>query len=217
MNGHKYNENGSDSCNGAVVIGEEQRDNRIRAATATNGEPLQISGKYTRQESQPGPQSQQHQQYQQQHQLQLQQQEQQQQHQQYQQHQQEPQQQQHQQQQEQQEQQQQQQQQQRPHAVVEKRYRSLLNSKIKQLHSSIPESATFSSDNVQPSSQEAAEPTQEVPPKSVVLDKAIQYVNHLLYTYEQYEAEHEELRQKLQNWLDIVSLADEEAEHSTDI
>jgi len=100
----------------------------------------------------------------------------------------------------------QQQQQQRAHAAVEKRYRSVVNSKIQQLNALIPPSNTFSptDQNTPPEDQEAGA-TQKVPTKSVVIDRAIQYINHLVSTYEQYEAERDELRRKLQLWLDETS------------
>lgn len=98
------------------------------------------------------------------------------------------------------------QQQQRPHAAVEKRYRSDMNSKIQQLNDSIPASNTFSlvGPKVSPKDYMVGAP-QKVPTKSVVLDRAMQYINHLAFTYEQYETECNELRRKLQFWLDNVS------------
>jgi Helix-loop-helix DNA-binding domain len=102
--------------------------------------------------------------------------------------------------------QQQQQQQQRAHAAVEKRYRSAVNSKIQQLSALIPPSNTFSLiDQNAPPEDQGAGATQKVPTKSVVLDRAIQYINHLVSTYEQYEMERDELRRKLQLWLDETS------------
>ncbi|RDL36345.1 uncharacterized protein BP5553_05697 [Venustampulla echinocandica] len=101
---------------------------------------------------------------------------------------------------------QQQQQGQRAHAAVEKRYRSVINSKIQQLSASIPASNTFSLiDPNMPPEDQGAGTTQKVPTKSVVLDRAIQYINHLVSTYQQYETERNELRRKLQLWLDDTS------------
>ena len=101
---------------------------------------------------------------------------------------------------------QQQQQHHRPHAAVEKRYRSVVNSKIQQLRASIPPSNTFSPVNASTASEgQAANAAQEMPTKSVVLDRATQYINYLVNTYEQYEIERNELRQRLQFWLDNIS------------
>lgn len=102
-----------------------------------------------------------------------------------------------------------QQQHQRPHAAVEKRYRSVVNSKIQQLRASIPPSITFSPIHANtPPESRAAEAVQEMPTKSIVLDRATQYINHLVATYEQYETERTELRRKLQFWLDNISPAE---------
>lgn len=105
-------------------------------------------------------------------------------------------------------QQQQQQQRQRAHAAVEKRYRSVVNSKIRQISALIPASDTFSlSDPNAPPEDQGAEATQKVPTKSVVLDRAIQYINHLVSSYQRNEMERNELRRKLQLWLDDTSLS----------
>ena len=103
-------------------------------------------------------------------------------------------------------QQQQPQRQQRTHAAVEKRYRSVVNSKIQQLSAIIPASDTFSliDPNLVPEDQGAGV-TQKVPSKSVVLDRAIQHINHLVSTYQQCETDRNELRRKLQLWLDETS------------
>ncbi|KAK6853643.1 helix-loop-helix DNA-binding domain-containing protein [Apiospora arundinis] len=108
----------------------------------------------------------------------------------------------------------------RPHAAVEKRYRSVLNSKIQQLSAAMPASNTFdpsvaassslSSSSPPPppgtSASRAPGPAGQQPAKAetkpVVLDRAIHYVNHLVATYEQYESEQDLLRRKLQLWLD---------------
>jgi hypothetical protein len=103
-------------------------------------------------------------------------------------------------------QQQPQQQQQRAHAAVEKRYRSVINSKIQQLSALISASNSFSliDSNALPEDQRTGmEP--KVPSKSIILDRAIQHINHLVSTYEQYETESNELRAKLQLWLDETS------------
>ena len=97
----------------------------------------------------------------------------------------------------------------RPHAAVEKRYRSVVNSKIQQLRASIPPSKSFNSTNANPASENSAvEAAQEMPTKSIVLDRATQYINYLVATYEQYETERTELRRKLQYWLDNLSPAE---------
>ena len=106
----------------------------------------------------------------------------------------------------QQQQQQQEQQQQRAHAAVEKRYRSVVNSKIRQLSALIPESNAFNpSDLNAPLEDQGAGAMQKVPTKSVVLERAIQYINHLVSSYEQTETERDKLRRKLQLWLDDTS------------
>ena len=113
-------------------------------------------------------------------------------------------------------QQQQQQQYERPHAAVEKRYRSVVNSKIQQLRASIPPSNTFSpTDANTPPESRAAEAAQEMPTKSIVLDSATQYINHLVATYQQYETERTELRRKLQLWLDNISATETTARSAT--
>ncbi len=93
---------------------------------------------------------------------------------------------------------------QRPHAAVEKRYRSVVNSKFQQLKASIPPSHTFSPTHPHtlPESQAGEAATQEMPTKSAVLDRATQYITHLVATYELYETERSELRRRLQFWLD---------------
>jgi hypothetical protein len=92
-----------------------------------------------------------------------------------------------------------------------------MNRKIQELNALIPASNTFSPthssvppDNNQASGDAtiatttaaAATATQETPTKSVVLDRAIHYLHHLVSTYEQYQKERNELRQGLQLWLD---------------
>lgn len=96
-------------------------------------------------------------------------------------------------------------QQQRKHATVEKRYRNGINSKIQKLSHLIPASNTFNPADPHHESAEnndAIEGAQKVPTKSVVLDKAIQYINHLVATHEQYETEQQELKRRLEIWLE---------------
>lgn len=74
----------------------------------------------------------------------------------------------------------------------------------------IPASNTFSLAD-EPSGSSLGENANTTDPakqqtKSVVLDRAIQYIHHLVSTYEQYEAEQNNLRAKLQLWLDDTSL-----------
>lgn len=111
--------------------------------------------------------------------------------------------------QEQQRQQEQEREQQRQHAHTEKRYRSVINSKIQRLSELIPPSNTFDPANLPPPQQQqqqqaANATTAKVPTKSVVLDRALLYMNHLVSTYEGYEREREELRRRLQVFVDDV-------------
>lgn len=85
----------------------------------------------------------------------------------------------------------------RPHAAVEKRYRRTVNTKLQQLHSSIPPSGKFSM-----ASEKSDNEENEQAAKPVVLDKAIQYVTHLLETYRQYDNDIEELRRKVRAVID---------------
>lgn len=97
----------------------------------------------------------------------------------------------------------------RPHAAVEKRYRSVVNSKIQQLNALIPASNTFTPGMSNgPGASEGTEGTgsQKMPTKSAVLDRGLHYTDHLIATYERYEAEGNELRSKLQQWLDISAV-----------
>lgn len=101
----------------------------------------------------------------------------------------------------------------RAHAAVEKRYRSMVNSKIQQLNALIPASNIFTPDGSdEPGASEEPQRgteelgSQKMPTKSVVLDRGLQYTNHLIATYERYEAEGNELRRKLQQWLDISAV-----------
>ncbi|KAI5360758.1 Putative myc-type, basic helix-loop-helix (bHLH) domain-containing protein [Septoria linicola] len=89
----------------------------------------------------------------------------------------------------------------RPHAAVEKRYRRTVNTKLQQLHSSIPASGSFSLDPTERfrSSTDGSEPEQAAKP--VVLDKAIQYTTHLIETYQKYDNEIESLRRQVREWL----------------
>ncbi|KAL4906207.1 hypothetical protein BDW74DRAFT_177227 [Aspergillus multicolor] len=96
--------------------------------------------------------------------------------------------------------------QERPHAAVEKRYRAMVNAKIQQLHEVIPTSNTFSIDASVETGGEQGQTTEKMPTKSVVLDRAIQYLNHLITTYEAYENEGNTLKTKLQSWLEISAV-----------
>lgn len=105
---------------------------------------------------------------------------------------------------------QEQQQQQRDHAVVEKRYRSVINSKIQQLNDIIPPSNRFdpADTSVEPGHPEGQDVkikgAQKTPTKSVVLDRALQYLTHLVSTYQQYEKERDDLRRRIQSFVDDV-------------
>jgi hypothetical protein len=108
-----------------------------------------------------------------------------------------------------------------------------LNRKIQQLNACIPESNTFTptlapcqdaeilinaaAESIGSQRQKGPEATaraekqesssnNNTPTKSVVLDRAIQYVRHLVSTHEQYQTERSELRQRLQLWLNIESI-----------
>lgn len=85
--------------------------------------------------------------------------------------------------------------QQRPHAAVEKRYRRTVNTKLQQLYMSIPSSGTFSPDRKADTGSEESDQAA----KPVVLDKAIQYVQHLTETYLKYDADIEDLRRQLRD------------------
>lgn len=95
----------------------------------------------------------------------------------------------------------------RPHAAVEKRYRRTVNTKLQQLHASIPASEKFvlSSDR---DDQVPAPNDTEQAAKPVVLDKAIQYITHLLSTYRTYENDIQQLRRQVR---DLVEEDDIEA------
>lgn len=90
----------------------------------------------------------------------------------------------------------------RPHAAVEKRYRQTVNTKLQQLYASIPESGRFSYDpmEIMTDSQRRIQPEQAAKP--VILDKAIQYANHLIETYRKYDEDIETLRQQVRDWLE---------------
>lgn len=89
----------------------------------------------------------------------------------------------------------------------------MVNSKIQQLNALIPASNIFTPDGSdEPGASEEPQRgteelgSQKMPTKSVVLDRGLQYTNHLIATYERYEAEGNELRRKLQQWLDISAV-----------
>jgi len=92
---------------------------------------------------------------------------------------------------------------QRPHAAVEKRYRSVINSKIKQLNDLVPPSNTYSTpgNRKQLAERDPAE-VEKVPTKAVILDRALQYINNLVATYEKYEKERDDIHGRLKIWLD---------------
>ncbi|KAL4912843.1 hypothetical protein BDW62DRAFT_206086 [Aspergillus aurantiobrunneus] len=100
-----------------------------------------------------------------------------------------------------------------PHAAVEKRYRPMVNSKIQQLNALIPASNMFTP-GISDGSGAAEGPgrgaeemgSQKMPTKSVVLDRGLQYTNHLIAKYERCETEGNELRRKLQQRLDISAV-----------
>ncbi|KAK4185849.1 hypothetical protein QBC35DRAFT_502805 [Podospora australis] len=104
-----------------------------------------------------------------------------------------------------------QQQPQRHHAVVEKRYRSVINSKIQQLSELIPPTHTFSTSGLPQDQQERhdqdanSKGLAKADTKSAVLDRALQYLNHLVSTYQQYENEREDLRRKIQLFVGDVA------------
>ncbi|KAH8660623.1 hypothetical protein BX600DRAFT_467947 [Xylariales sp. PMI_506] len=54
-----------------------------------------------------------------------------------------------------------------------------------------------------------------MPTKVVVLDRALQYISHLVSTYDKYQAERDELRRKLQGWLDDPPSSEEEQQETT--
>ncbi|KAK4634936.1 hypothetical protein CLAFUW4_01101 [Fulvia fulva] len=85
--------------------------------------------------------------------------------------------------------------QQRPHAAVEKRYRRTVNTKLQQLYTSIPSSRKFSPDDRAGTGSDDSDQAA----KPVVLDKAIQYVQHLTETYLKYDADIEDLRKQLRD------------------
>jgi len=83
----------------------------------------------------------------------------------------------------------------RPHAAVERRYRSVINDKIQQLYDTIPESGVFVPLIERPlAASEPELPKKERPSKFTELERAVQYIDHLRKTFQQYEAEDEALR-----------------------
>lgn len=86
---------------------------------------------------------------------------------------------------------------------MEKRYRSVINSKIKQLNDLVPPSNTYSTpeDGKQLAERDPCE-VEKVPTKAVVLDRALQYINNLVATYEKYEKERDDIHGRLKTWLD---------------
>lgn len=84
----------------------------------------------------------------------------------------------------------------RPHAAVEKRYRRTVNTKLQQLYASIPASGKFEiRDDYQIEMNSVNESEQAAKP--AVLDKAIQYVSHLVETYHKYDQDIRELRKQV--------------------
>ncbi|EME49542.1 hypothetical protein DOTSEDRAFT_68351 [Dothistroma septosporum NZE10] len=93
---------------------------------------------------------------------------------------------------------------QRPHAAVEKRYRQTVNTKLQQLYMSIPASGRFSPDERTVSGRDENDQAA----KPVVLDKAIQYVQHLTETYLKYDADIEDLRGQLHELADRYGISE---------
>jgi len=93
----------------------------------------------------------------------------------------------------------------RPHAATEKKYRVVVNAKVQQLNALIPPSGLFlpkASNAYQTTSYQKPEQTA---PKPVVLDKAIQYVEHLVQVSERYDSEMNDLVSQVQGWLTHAS------------
>ncbi|ETS86326.1 hypothetical protein PFICI_00154 [Pestalotiopsis fici W106-1] len=100
---------------------------------------------------------------------------------------------------------------QRPHSSVEKRYRSVVNRKIEELSALIPASnrgGNPSDSKTTPSLDQAVEVIDKVPTKSIVLDRAMRHLEQLVSEYNQSTCERDELRGKLQAWLDNVPVQD---------
>ncbi|KXT05556.1 hypothetical protein AC578_3743 [Pseudocercospora eumusae] len=89
----------------------------------------------------------------------------------------------------------------RPHAAVEQKYRRTLNSKLQQLNSSIPMTGKFAPPTTENTELRTDNEKSESAAKPAVLDKAIQYVTHLVETYHKYEDDIEALREQVREWL----------------
>lgn len=104
----------------------------------------------------------------------------------------------------------------RPHAAVERRYRSVINNKIQQLYDAIPESGVFVPSIERPLAiSEPAAQKKERPSKYTVLERAVQYIDHLRNTFQQYEAEDEALRQRARKMLMDLENGDVQAVEPT--
>lgn len=89
----------------------------------------------------------------------------------------------------------------RPHAAVEQKYRRTLNNKLQQLNASIPVTGKFATNTDEHNHNRSESERPESTAKPAVLDKAIQYVTHLVETYHKYEDDIEGLREQVREWL----------------
>ncbi|CAK4032351.1 helix-loop-helix DNA-binding domain-containing [Lecanosticta acicola] len=90
----------------------------------------------------------------------------------------------------------------RPHAAVEKRYRRTVNTKLQQLYASIPASGKFELKDEHQQNEMRNVNAGEQAAKPAVLDKAIQYVTHLIDTYHKYDQDIQELRKQVRELID---------------
>lgn len=81
----------------------------------------------------------------------------------------------------------------RPHAAVEKRYRNMMQSKFRTLHSLIPPSGVYQSGNSHGGDND--QPIREKASKAMTLARATEFIIHLTSTYESYEARCNQHRQ----------------------
>ena len=84
----------------------------------------------------------------------------------------------------------------RAHAVVEKRYRHTINEKIFQLNERIP---NFDGSAVE--GQNTNRTAKDRLTKSAVLDRAANYVDHLVRNCEDYEEQCKNIRRTAHHWL----------------
>lgn len=101
----------------------------------------------------------------------------------------------------------------RPHAAVEKRYRRTVNAKLQQLYTMIPPSGKFSLESSQRFDATTANNGTEQAAKPVVLDKTIQYVTHLIGTYQKYDEDIRSLRQQVRDLLGEEGLSETTGPH----